>query len=157
MRQVIRVPIAGWGVGHAGDSLFTVVGSCVAIMLYDKKYSIGGMIHIMLGYSRDRKDNPTKYADTGIPYLIRMMAQQGAAAHRLKAAKITGGGEMFDVLNHEESVSRNNVKDVKELLAQRNIKVIASDLGGTTGRRVSFDIATGRVVVATQNRPDTIL
>ena len=157
MGQVIRVPIAGSGVGQKGDTLFTVVGSCVAIMFYDKKHAVGGMIHVMLGYSKDRKDNPAKYADTGIPFLIRLMAQNGAGAHRLVGAKIAGGGEMFDVLNTENSVSRNNVRDVKEILEEHKIRVIAEDCGGKAGRRVTFDITTGQVVVEMQGQPDTIL
>lgn len=157
MGQIIRVPIAGIGVGHAGDTLFTVVGSCIAIMLYDKKHSVGGMVHVMLGYSRNRKDNPGKYADTGIPYLIRKMAQEGAAAHRLMAAKISGASEMFDVLNQENSVSRNNVRDVQKILAERRMKLIATDCGGNTGRRISFDVSTGQVTISMQGRPDTIL
>ncbi|MBF0280721.1 MAG: chemotaxis protein CheD [SAR324 cluster bacterium] len=157
MGQTIYVPIAGMGIGKSGDKLYTVVGSCVAIMLYDKHLSIGGMIHIMLGYSRNRKDNPTKYADTGIPYLIRMMCMQGASPHRLKSAKISGAGEMFEVLNQDTSVSRSNIKDVKELLEQHDIQIIASDLGGTSGRRVSFDTSTGRVQIVAQGRRDMIL
>lgn len=157
MGRIIRVPIAGIGVGHSGDTLFTVVGSCVAIMLYDKKHAIGGMVHVMLGYARNQRDNPAKYADTGVPYLMRNMAQQGAATHRLIAAKISGASEMFDVLNQENSVSRNNVRDVQEVLAKRNIKIIATDCGGTTGRRISFDIQTGQVTVSMQGRSDIIL
>lgn len=157
MGEMIRVPIAGAGVGHSDDVLFTVVGSCVAIMLYDKKYAIGGMIHIVLGYSKNRQEPPAKYADTGIPYLIEMMTQQGASAHRLKAAKITGGGEMFEVLNQRNSVSRRNIRDVHELLEHHDIQVISSDLGGTTGRRVSFDVATGKVNVVMTGQPDVIL
>ncbi len=157
MGKIIRVPIAGAGVGSHGDTLFTVVGSCVAIMLFDKKHHIGGMVHIMLGYSNQRKDNPAKYADTAIPYLIRLMAQRGAAPHRLVGAKISGGGEMFPVANPEQSVSRNNVKAVKALLAEHKIRVISEDTGGKTGRRISFDLVTGRVMVSMQGEPDKIL
>ena len=157
MGELIRVPIAGIGIGHRDDILFTVVGSCVAIMLYDKKYAIGGMIHIVLGYSKNREEPPAKYADTGIPYLIQKMTQQGASAHRLKAAKITGGGEMFEVLNSRNSVSRKNIRDVQEVLAQHGITIIASDLGGKTGRRVSFDVATGKVNVIVGGQRDVIL
>ncbi|MBF0286732.1 MAG: chemotaxis protein CheD [SAR324 cluster bacterium] len=157
MNQIIRVPIAGANVGRAGETLFTVVGSCIAIMLYDKERMLGGMVHIMLGYAKDRKDNPAKYADTGIPLLLKMMQEAGAAPHRLGRAKISGGGEMFDVLNKEDSVSRNNIKEVKELLGQHNIQIIASDCGGKAGRRISFDVSTGHVLVSMQDRQDILL
>lgn len=64
MSNYIRVAMAESGVGKAGDTLFTVVGSCIAIMLYDKKVQVGGIVHIMLSNSRGKTDNPSKYVDT---------------------------------------------------------------------------------------------
>lgn len=153
MSEIIRVPIAGTGVGKGNDRLYTVVGSCIAIMLYDKKFRIGGLVHIMLGYSHGQTDNPSKYADTAVPYLIKEMVAMGAAEHRLAAAKIAGGGEMFESLQGEGSVSRTNIAAVQDILPRHGIRIIASDLGGTMGRRITFDVATGRVYVQIQGQP----
>lgn len=149
MGNIIRVGIGGMGIGQGTDQIFTVVGSCIAIMLYDKKVKIGGMIHIMLGYSRKERENPTKYADTGIPYLVRSLVQQGASASHLVGAKIAGAGEMFSV-DPKRNVAINNTKDVQDLLIANQIKLIASDCGGKKGRRVTFFLETGKIHVHVQ-------
>ncbi|MGK0290576.1 MAG: chemotaxis protein CheD [bacterium] len=157
MAQIVRVPIGGIGIAKAGDKILTVVGSCVSIMLYDKKIKLGGMIHIMLGYHKGRIDNPTKYVDTGVPFLIQKMQEAGAGIHRLKAAKIAGGGEMFPSYSPETNVAKNNVKATYDILAQHDIQVIAADCGRNKGRRVTFDIETAKVLVQEQGKADIIL
>ncbi|MGK5095157.1 chemotaxis protein CheD [Deltaproteobacteria bacterium TL4] len=157
MGQIIRVSIGGAEIGRKDDRLFTVVGSCVAIMLYDKKCQIGGMVHIMLGYANGRTDNPGKYADTGTRYLIQKMVKAGAANHRLTGAKIAGGGEMFENYSKDLNVSASNVKAVHEVLAQHNIKIIAADCGGSSGRRITFDVGTGKVLIEAKERETIIL
>ncbi|MBF0349546.1 MAG: chemotaxis protein CheD [SAR324 cluster bacterium] len=147
MPKVVRVAIAGVDTAQNGDLLSTVVGSCIAIMLYDKKTRIGGMAHIMLGYSDGKTDTPGKYADTAVPHLIQLMEQSGAQAYRLKGAKVAGGGEMFDHFSPELNVSKLNIKAVYDILARHGIKIIAEDLGGKTGRRVTLDTETGKVQV----------
>jgi len=157
MDKVIRVTIGGIGVGKEVDTIFTVVGSCIAVMLYDKKAKIGGMLHLMLGYAKGAVDNPAKYADTGIPYLIDAMVKNGAASHRLAGAKVSGGGIMFSYNDKDLNVSKANIEAVQSVMKKMNIAIIGSDLGGTFGRRITFNVATGKVRIEAQGQPDKIL
>lgn len=145
------MPIAGYAVGQQKDVLYTVVGSCVAIMLYDPVKKIGGMIHIMLGYAKNDGTVPSKYADTGIPFLISKMIEAGASAKHLKGAKIVGGGNMFKATSGEMNVALQNVQAVRHELGKRDIKIIQEDCGGRTGRRVLFFLATGKLEIESQN------
>lgn len=150
MGEIIRVSIGEANVGKAGEKLFTVVGSCVAVMLYDKVEKIGGMIHIMLGYSKGNQDNICKYADTGIPFLINMMIKKGAGRHRLMGAKISGGAELL-MKSDTHNVSKGNVEAVKKILTEQQIKIIKSDCGASHGRRITFDIDSGKVTIESHN------
>lgn len=157
MSSVIRVPIAGIALGRGPDTMTTVLGSCLAIMLYDKSIQLGGMIHIMLGYAHGKTDNPSKYADTGIPYLMNQMIKQGASKKHLTGCKITGGSEMYPSQDASLSVSVNNIKAVHILLDLNEIQIISSDCGGSTARRVQFDLSDGKVYVHRPNAPIRIL
>ncbi len=156
MGKIIRVAIADLGIAKANDQLFTVVGSCIAIMLYDKVKHIGGMLHIMLGYSKERKDNICKYADSGIPYLIQCLVKSGAGRHRIQGAKIAGGAILLGK-SDEYNIAEENRVATHKVLQTSDIEVIASDCGGDFGRRITFDIATGRVKVESGNGYKKIL
>ncbi len=148
MGRIVRIAIGEAGVGQHDDVLFTILGSCIAIMLFDKKYNIGGLAHIMLGKSQDdRLLQPAKYADTAVPYLVRLMTHKGAAPHRLKVAKIAGASEMFPTQDRSQSISMMNIKAVRQVLHQHQIRITAEDLGGNKGRQVKFDTKTGRVSI----------
>ena len=57
------------------------LGSCVGVCLYDEKYRIAGMAHIMLpdaGLSLSQ-ENPYKFADQGCRQLLKEMERLGAA------------------------------------------------------------------------------
>ncbi|HLV10774.1 MAG TPA: chemotaxis protein CheD, partial [Halanaerobiales bacterium] len=90
MTEPIRVKMAEYSIGQAPDVLITIgLGSCVGVALYDKNSRIGGMIHIMLPENR-KGLKPSKFADTGIPYLLDKMVEAGASRNNI-TAKIAGG------------------------------------------------------------------
>jgi chemotaxis protein CheD len=74
------------------------LGSCIAMVIYDWKSRIGGLLHVMLPDSSiDRAragTNPYVYVDTGVPALFRRMEEMGCAKQRLRCC-ITGGASMM--------------------------------------------------------------
>jgi len=151
---VIKIFMAGLAVGRDPDVLETVLGSCVAVMLYDRDRKIGGMVHIMLPDSRGDLSMPGKYADTGIAALRKAMIDQGASPSRLLGAKIAGGSRMFDRL---VDVGNNNIARVKEILAAEGIQLLGEHVGGRTSQRVSFCLETGKVTVYLMGQPPVSL
>jgi chemotaxis protein CheD len=134
--------------------LRTVVGSCIALCLFDRSRGIGGMAHILLP-ARDGKEDgpPGRYADTAVPALFRKMQQAGSAASTLDAAMF-GGAVMFAFsTNGTRTIGLRNADAVKDQLAALNIPVRREDVGGTSGRRVVFDCATGRLHVSMLGAP----
>jgi chemotaxis protein CheD len=124
------------------------LGSCVALVLFDPKKKIGGLAHIMLPCSceNDSLEAPAKYADQAVPKLIAEMKKSGA--NGTLVAKLVGGARMFDA--NGSTIGRlgeKNVKQIRNLLKQAHIRLVASDVGGTLARTAFFDIETGRVTI----------
>jgi chemotaxis protein CheD len=113
------------------------LGSCIGLTLYDDHLKIGGMVHIMLPDSAGRTDRPGKYADTAIPLLLEELGALGSRKRSL-AAKMAGGACMFEYFGANLNIGERNIQRVKSLLTSSQIKLISEDVGGKTGRSVTF-------------------
>ena len=153
---VISVAIGRWAVASAPTVLRTLLGSCVGVILHDRIGRAGGLAHILLPNSEVAADvdHPGKYADTAIPSLLADLERLLAARvrHRL-TAKLVGGADMF-ASSQAEGIGERNKQAVEQILADLRIPVAARDLGGQTGRRVTLDPATGRVLVKIPGGPE---
>lgn len=151
MAEVIKVGIADMNVVMEPDTITTIgLGSCVGIAIWDRISHIGGLVHIMLPDSTQVKSNSNlaKFADTGIPELIKLMEQKGAKRSNM-VAKIAGGAQMFAFQNKSElvGVGERNIKATKEALARLGISIISEDVGANYGRTVVLNPANGNYEV----------
>ena len=131
------------------------LGSCVGVVLYDSHKKIAGMAHIMLPESslaRGTTVHKAKFADTAIADLIQLLEKHGSHVSRLKA-KIAGGAQMFHFTTKSDimRIGPRNVEAVKKELARYAIPIVAEDVGGSSGRTIEFDPATGKLLVRTVN------
>jgi chemotaxis protein CheD len=145
---MISVAIGRWAVALAPTRLRTLLGSCVAVTLHDRVARIGGIAHILLPDSQGAPgDHPGKYADTAVPGLLADLERLVAARARARlTAKLIGGASMFPTAQ-AEGIGDRNRKAVEMILSRLGIAVVARDLGGVSGRRVTLDTASGRVSV----------
>ena len=134
------------------DTLKTVVGSCIALCLWDKITLTGGMVHIMMPKSNGNDiTNNGKYADVAVGFLLNEMIKNGCK-HENLVARIAGGAAMFDYQgddNKDSKIGDKNSETVKKYLKNFNIKIKSEDTGGILGRRVAFNPATGEVIAKT--------
>ena len=153
MAELIRVGMADYKVGQAPSTIISYgLGSCIGISLYDPQAKVGGLLHIMLPDSTQARptDNPAKFADTGLPLMLKDVLALGASRSRL-VAKIAGGAQMFAVANATDimRVGVRNAEAAKKILKDLNIRLIAEDTGGTYGRTVSINMEDGVYKVKT--------
>lgn len=150
--NLIKVGMADLNVTHQSGVLKTTgLGSCVGVTLYDAKAKVAGMAHVMLPSSeiaREGQLNISKYADTAIPEMIRLMEALGAQIRRMEA-KMAGGAQMFAFGSHSDTmrIGPRNVDSCKEQLARFKIPLIAEDTGLNYGRTIEFDCETGILLV----------
>ena len=156
------VGIAQLKTAGPGDSLATLgLGSCVVIAIYDSVAKQGSLAHIMLpheAFGRRREgENMLKYADVAIPEAVRLLEEQGCSRPAL-SAKIAGGSRMFELSKDSQGdIGQRNVKAVREILANLDIPLIASDTGGNRGRSVEFRPESGELRVRSVYGPEKII
>ena len=151
-----RVRMAELYIGKAPEIIITVgLGSCVGIAIYDPKTKIGGLIHIMLPENK-KGMKKAKYADTGIPLMLKKMEKLGARRSKF-IAKIAGGAHMFNIDsdNSNIKIGERNIKKVKKILKKNNIKIKGEDTGKNYGRTLKFFTENGKVMISSY-KTDTI-
>ncbi|MGL4603951.1 MAG: chemoreceptor glutamine deamidase CheD [Iodobacter sp.] len=129
--------------------LVTVLGSCVAACIRDRKTGVGGMNHFMLPEAADEATAiaglPTRYGTYAMEILINQIMKMGGSKSSLEA-KVFGGGNVlrgFTVSN----IGQKNVDFVRSFLELERIPVVAEDLLDIYPRKVYFFPQTGRVLV----------
>lgn len=149
----IQVGIADYKIARNPGRLITLgLGSCVGVSLYDPEVRVGGLLHVMLPDSTqfNKVGKPSKYADLGIPLMIREMKVLGARAGRLQA-KLVGGAQMFSGLDEKITlnIGQRNTEKSREILKSLGIPIISQDVGGNRGRTMILDTKTGEVLIRT--------
>jgi len=133
-------------IGVKPTQINTVLGSCVAVCLYDPVECIGGMNHYLVPLWNENGLQSPKYGNISIPRLIESMLNVGCKKHNL-VAKIFGGGNVIDVTQEEMMIGRKNILIAKEILNEQRIKIAAQDTGGTRGRRIMMQSDTGKILL----------
>lgn len=147
--EEISVGMGRWEVATAPRRLVTLLGSCVGVVLYERKAKVGGLAHIVLPDSRGQTDHPGKYADTAIPAMLAAMRRliPPSAVCGRSTAKLIGGASMFQTSRAVANIGQTNQEAAERILNQLGITVVARDLGGESGRRVLVDLSTGIATV----------
>ncbi|MBX3175432.1 MAG: hypothetical protein KF709_13535 [Gemmatimonadaceae bacterium] len=144
-----HVRIAQLAVAKGTGRLIAVgLGSCVAVILYDRARRVGGLAHVLLpaGAARD-ESSPARVAPLAVPALIARM--QGLGARAPFEARLVGGAALFGTMlvGADGSMGDRNVAAVRAALSVAGVSVQASDVGGSSGRSVTLDVASGSVMV----------
>lgn len=158
VKTVIRVGISDLNIVKAPNVIRTSgLGSCVGVVIYDPCVKVAGLAHVMLPdskFSRQKKLNDYKYADTAIPILIRKLQDSGAKKYCL-TAKLAGGAQMFQFSDSDVMrIGPRNVEAVETILKDLNIPVTASDVGGNRGRTIEFDPTTNLLKIRSVNQEE---
>lgn len=148
----VVVPMGQLAVKAAPATLAALgLGSCVAVMLYDRVAAVGGLAHVLLpaGPAGAMRANPARYAQTAVPSLLEAVLAAGAHRPRL-IARLAGGATMFANLVAPGliSIGERNTLAVREGLDALGIRVAGELVGGDHGRTVVFDLADGRVRIS---------
>lgn len=124
--------------------VLTILGSCVAVCLYDKNLKIGGINHFMLPFWNGRGLASPKYGNIAIEKLIERMVALGSSKPNI-SAKIFGGGNVLETSTDTFNIGSRNIQVALEVLAEHKIPILAKSTGGKQGRRIIFNTFTNEI------------
>jgi chemotaxis receptor (MCP) glutamine deamidase CheD len=126
----------------------TLLGSCVAVCLWDARAQVGGMNHFLLpeGDPRGPADEPTRFGVHAMDRLVGEMLKLGAVPARC-VAKVFGGASVLAMPGAAGNVPHRNLAFVRSYLARESLHVAATSVGGTLPRQIRFFTETGKVMV----------
>ena len=133
---------------HAGQmhasaepsSVVTVLGSCVAVCLFDLRSGVGGMNHFLLPHATIREQSP-RFGGFATAQLLQQVLRLGAKRESLQA-KIFGGACVIDAFK-ARNLGSENVDVAVRGLQEAGVPVLEQDVGGQHGRKVVFHTDTG--------------
>lgn len=126
--------------------LETILGSCVAVCLWDARNRIGGLNHYLVPTGRAEPERSDLYGVTSVRRLIEQTIKLGADRQHLQA-RIFGGGSILKSLEDMFTIGRENVRVAREILAEYAIPVVNDFVGAECGIRIAFTTTTGSVSV----------
>ncbi len=127
--------------------LHTVLGSCIAVCLWDPVAGAGGMNHILVPSSRLDCQCGSRCGVHAMELLINALMQLGAERRHF-VAKAFGAGNVLPVFQ-TPTVGDLNARFVRDFLRTENIPLVAERLGGDCAVRVVFHAQSGRAFVHT--------
>lgn len=141
--------VAEGGVYEKPTAVQTVLGSCVSVTFFSPRHHIGAMFHALMPkrseYDRlDAGDSPYRYVDSAIEKICTRLFALGLKQQDLECKIFGGANAMFQ---HEISIGPKNVRMAFDTLAGYPLRVTATNVGGTSGRKLFFISHTGEVYV----------
>jgi chemotaxis protein CheD len=129
---------------HAGQlsvaavptAITTILGSCVAVCLFDPAARVGGMNHFLLPLHVEREKSP-RFGTVAVPQLVDEVVRAGARRDAL-LAKVFGGASVIGAFRGSRNLGEENAQLALRLLEDARIRVLDMDVGGKRGRKVIF-------------------
>lgn len=146
MYEKVFIHVGQIFVGVNPTEISTVLGSCVAVCLFDKQRQIAGMNHYLLPLWNGNGLQSPKFGNLSIPRMIQSMMDIGCSTSMMEA-KLFGGANINFSSNDDLMIGKRNVMVAKEILADHKIPVVAEDCGGSVGRRIMMRSDTGKVLM----------
>jgi len=118
------------------------IGSCVVITAFDPQVKVGAMAHVMLPGKSPEKSSTisTRYSANAIEEMLSQLEKLGIKKENIEICLVGGA----NVLKREnDTIGKDNLDSVEELLREKQIEIIAKAVGGFERRTVLFDIGKG--------------
>ena len=124
----------------------TILGSCVAVSLYDPTAGVGGINHYLLPRA-PHGETSARYGDQALPQLLEAVERLGARRQQV-VAKVVGGACVLDAFRDKSThLGNQNVAMAFELLHEMQVPVMMVETGGSKARHVTFHPHSGDLVV----------
>jgi chemotaxis protein CheD len=120
----------------------TILGSCVAVCLFDMVLGYGAINHYMLPWWNGEGIPSPKYGDIAVMRLIESMVHLGCRKENI-VAKIFGGADQLTI----GKIGEKNIATAELILERESVSIIARSTGGIQGRKIVFYTDTNKVML----------
>lgn len=154
--SVINVGIGEWAVSTDPSDIIKTyaLGSCLAVIIFDSKLGIAGLIHIALPDSTidpaKAKLRPGYFADTGLPLMIEEMKKHGSVRTHIHV-KLAGGASIMDDKGIFD-IGKRNILAAKRILWKSSLGAVAEDTGGDISRTVTVKVGDAETTISSGNK-----
>jgi chemotaxis protein CheD len=121
----------------------TILGSCVAVCLWDPMVATGGVAHFVLPHGSGDQVSALRFGSVAVPQLVQRLIDLGCKMGRLRAKLFGGACVMAAFQSSGGQLGHDNAESARVLLAAAGIPVVADDLGGRRGRKLIFQVDDG--------------
>lgn len=138
--------------------MYTVVGVCVTVCIWDRKLKNGGMCHFRLPIapvSSLSTENANDYGSVAIFHLLKKFKHADSQPKNLCAWVIGGGDISGGDYIQTQNIGSRNVAITFEMLAQFGVSIVGVSFGGQIGRQIRFNSFLGHVDYKSVNRIDS--
>jgi chemotaxis protein CheD len=129
----------------------TVLGSCVSVIMFNRRLRLGAICHGTLPRSRKGGactgfcDEAFKFVNCSMRYMIETFRRYGVMSSEIEV-KLFGGADTL-ASKRENTIGSQNVRMALQVITEQRLKVTAADVGDAFGRKVIFFSHTGEVYV----------
>jgi chemotaxis protein CheD len=147
-----------------GPGVFTCLGlgSCIGLCALDPVTNVAGMVHVMLPemFTGRIEEKLGKFADTGVPALLKALESMGAQRSRLVVA-MAGGAQVFKFGSGSGAskldIGARNQVAVEAQIQRLGLRCLGKEVGGNAGRTMTLYSDTGEVKVRTVSQAERLL
>jgi putative nucleotidyltransferase with HDIG domain len=126
-------------------SLLAYLGTCVGVVIVDRKAGVGGLYHVLLPETASGIENTEDdaYARTGMPKFLKALMDTGCRPEHMEAT-VAGGALIGRITNLDLSLDIGGriLEIVQRILAESSIPIKNSECGGCYGRQLTLDCGT---------------
>ncbi len=129
----------------------TVLGSAVAVTIFDRVKLIGGVVHFLEPEWNGIGLKSYRYGDVGTSDLVNRFIETGSKKENL-IANIIGGATIGTVITNNLPIGLRNVQSAKKVLDREHIAIDHVEVGKEVGRYLSFNTSTGEIKIKLQTK-----
>jgi chemotaxis protein CheD len=116
----------------------TILGSCIAVCLWDVRLRAGGMNHFMLPfYTAGSAASSPRFGNVAMEQLLGGLRTLGARLPFLQA-RVFGGACMFAQMKTTSHLGQKNAELALDFLTRNGIEIVQVDTGGNRGRKLIY-------------------
>ncbi len=137
----------GFYFGTDENKIYTLLGSCVAVTMWNPTQQIAGMCHVVLP-ERGKEASSTRFACCAIKKFLKNIDEFCTRPVDYEVG-VYGGGNMFPSLGKdpEKSIGMKNFKEIERLLLETGFVIKFKDVGGAYARKLTLNRETGGITL----------